>query len=177
MYILVENKNQLEIYDQHIIHERILYEELKEKFYSKKLDFQNLIIPQKIELTSPDKNLVMENIEVFRDFGFDVDEFGENEIILRSVPAFDFRDSIKNVFMDLLADLKNDIEVKDLRERIIISMSCKGAIKAGQKLDPDEIRSFIKRLHEIGKYTCPHGRPIIINIPKDDLDKMFGRKG
>ncbi len=177
MYILVENKNQLEIYDQHIIHERILYEELKEKFYSKKLDFQNLIIPQKIELTSPDKNLVMENIEVFRDFGFDVDEFGENEIILRSVPAFDFRDSIKNVFMDLLADLKNDIEVKDLRERIIISMSCKGAIKAGQKLDPDEIRSFIRRLHEIGKYTCPHGRPIIINIPKDDLDKMFGRKG
>lgn len=53
MYILVENKNQLEIYDQHIIHERILYEELKEKFYSKKLDFQNLIIPQKIELTFP----------------------------------------------------------------------------------------------------------------------------
>ena len=177
MYILVENKNQLEIYDQHIIHERILYEELKEKFYSKKLDFQNLIIPQKIELSSPDKNLVMENAEVFQDFGFDVDEFGENEIILRSVPAFDFRDSIKNVFMDLLADLKNDVEIKDLRERIIISMSCKGAIKAGQKLDPDEIRSFIKRLHEIGKYTCPHGRPIIINIPKDDLDKMFGRKG
>ena len=177
MYILVENKNQLEIYDQHIIHERILYEELKEKFYSKKLDFQNLIIPQKIELSSPDKNLVMENAEVFQDFGFDVDEFGENEIILRSVPAFDFRDSIKNVFMDLLADLKNDVEIKDLRERIIISMSCKGAIKAGQKLEPDEIRSFIKRLHEIGKYTCPHGRPIIINIPKDDLDKMFGRKG
>ena len=177
MYILVENKNQLEIYDQHIIHERILYEELKEKFYSKKLDFQNLIIPQKIELTSPDKNLVMENAEIFRDFGFDVDEFGENEIILRSVPTFDFRDSIKNVFMDLLADLKNDIEVKDLRERIIISMSCKGAIKAGQKLEPDEIRSFIKKLHEIGKYTCPHGRPIIISIPKDDLDKMFGRKG
>ena len=177
MYILVENKNQLEIYDQHIIHERILYEELKEKFYGKKLDFQNLIIPQKIELSSPDKNLVMENAEVFQDFGFDVDEFGENEIILRSVPAFDFRDSIKNVFMDLLADLKNDVEIKDLRERIIISMSCKGAIKAGQKLEPDEIRSFIKRLHEIGKYTCPHGRPIIINIPKDDLDKMFGRKG
>ena len=177
MYILVENKNQLEIYDQHIIHERILYEELKEKFYSKKLDFQNLIIPQKIELSSPDKNLVMENSDVFRDFGFDVDEFGENEIILRSVPTFDFRDSIKNVFMELLADLKNDIEIKDLRERIIISMSCKGAIKAGQKLEPDEIRSFIKKLHEIGKYTCPHGRPIIINIPKDDLDKMFGRKG
>jgi DNA mismatch repair protein MutL len=177
MYILVQNKNQLEIYDQHIIHERILYEELKEKFYSKKLDSQTLIIPQKIELTAADKNLVMENAEIFRDFGFDVDEFGENEIILRSVPTFDFRDSIKNVFMDLLADLKNDIEVKDLRERIIISMSCKGAIKAGQKLEPDEIRSFIKRLHEIGKYTCPHGRPIIINIPKDDLDKMFGRKG
>ena len=177
MYILVQNEEHLEIYDQHIIHERILYEELKEKFYNKKLDSQTLIIPQKIELSSPDKNIVMENSELFRDFGFDIDEFGENEIILRSVPTFDFRDSLKNVFMDLLADLKNDVEIKDLRERVIISMSCKGAIKAGQKLELNEMVSFVKRLHEVGKYTCPHGRPIIIKISKDELDKMFGRKG
>ena len=56
-------------------------------------------------------------------------------------------------------------------------MSCKGAIKAGQKLDLDETKTFVARLHEVGKYTCPHGRPIIINISKDELDKMFGRKG
>lgn len=63
-----------------------------------------------------------------------------------------------------------------MRERIIISMSCKGAIKAGQKLEMHEMERMVKRLHEVGKYTCPHGRPIIVNITKDDLDKMFGRK-
>lgn len=177
MYILVQNDGLLEIYDQHIIHERILYEELKDKFYNHKLESQNLLVPQKIELMPVDKNIVMDNLEIFQDFGFDIDEFGENEILLRAVPAFDFRDNITNVFMDLISDIKNDVDIKDLRERIIISMSCKGAIKAGQKLDLEEMKTFVARLHEVGKYTCPHGRPIIINISKDELDKMFGRKG
>ena len=177
MYILVQNDGLLEIYDQHIIHERILYEELKDKFYNHKLESQNLLVPQKIELMPVDKNIVLDNLEIFQDFGFDIDEFGENEILLRAVPAFDFRDNITNVFMDLISDIKNDVNIKDLRERIIISMSCKGAIKAGQKLDLEEMKTFVARLHEVGKYTCPHGRPIIINISKDELDKMFGRKG
>ena len=177
MYILVQNDGLLEIYDQHIIHERILYEELKDKFYSKKLESQPLLVPQKIELTSVDKNIVMDNIDLFHDFGFDIDEFGENELLLRAVPTFDFRDNITNIFMNLISDIKNDVDIKDLRERVIVSMSCKGAIKAGQKMDLEEMKVFVDRLHEVGKYTCPHGRPIIINISKDELDKMFGRKG
>ena len=177
MYILVQNDGLLEIYDQHIIHERILYEELKDKFYSKKLESQPLLVPQKIELTSVDKNFVIDNIDLFHDFGFDIDEFGENELLLRAVPTFDFRDNITNIFMDLISDIKNDVDIKDLRERVIVSMSCKGAIKAGQKMDLEEMKVFVDRLHEVGKYTCPHGRPIIINISKDELDKMFGRKG
>ena len=79
--------------------------------------------------------------------------------------------------MNLISDIKNDVDIKDLRERVIVSMSCKGAIKAGQKMDWEEMKVFVDRLHEVGKYTCPHGRPIIINISKDELDKMFGRKG
>ena len=177
MYILVQNDGLLEIYDQHIIHERILYEELKDKFYSKKLESQPLLVPQKIELTSVDKNIVMDNIDLFHEFGFDIDEFGENELLLRAVPTFDFRDNITNIFMNLISDIKNDVDIKDLRERVIVSMSCKGAIKAGQKMDLEEMKVFVDRLHEVGKYTCPHGRPIIINISKDELDKMFGRKG
>ena len=177
MYILVQNDGLLEIYDQHIIHERILYEELKDKFYSKKLESQPLLVPQKIELTSVDTNIVMDNIDLFHDFGFDIDEFGENELLLRAVPTFDFRDNITNIFMNLISDIKNDVDIKDLRERVIVSMSCKGAIKAGQKMDLEEMKVFVDRLHEVGKYTCPHGRPIIINISKDELDKMFGRKG
>lgn len=176
MYILVSEGETLQIYDQHIIHERILYEELKDKFYAKKMDSQQLLVPQKMEINQVDKGILLENIAVFQEFGFDIDEFSENEIIFRAVPTFDFRDTIENVFKKLLEDLKKDLEIKDLRERIIISMSCKGAIKAGQKLEMHEMERMVKRLHEVGKYTCPHGRPIIVNITKDDLDKMFGRK-
>ena len=175
-YILVRKDEELEIYDQHIIHERILYEELKEKFYNKKIESQHLLLPLKMEVTVIEKNIIFENIDVFRNFGFDIDEFSENEIVIRAVPAFDFRDSIENVFLQLLLDLKNEVEIKDLRENIIISMSCKGAIKAGQKLDISEMQNMVRRIHEVGKYTCPHGRPIIVKLSKNDLDKMFGRK-
>ena len=175
-YILVRKDEELEIYDQHIIHERILYEELKDKFYNKKIESQHLLLPLKMEVTQIEKNIIFENINIFNDFGFDIDEFSENEIVIRAVPAFDFRDSIENVFLQLLLDLKNEVEIKDLRENIIISMSCKGAVKAGQKLDMFEMQNMVRRIHEVGKYTCPHGRPIIVKLSKNDLDKMFGRK-
>ena len=175
-YILVRKNDELEIYDQHIIHERILYEELKDKFYSKKLDSQQLLIPQKIEVSAVEKSIILENQETFSEFGFDIDQFSDNEMLLRAVPAFDFREDVKNVFHKLLEDLKDENEIKDLRESIIISMSCKGAVKAGQKLDMGEMQNMVRRLHEVGKYTCPHGRPIIVKLTKNDLDKMFGRK-
>ena len=175
-YILVRKNDELEIYDQHIIHERILYEELKDKFYSKKLDSQQLLIPQKIEVSAVEKSIILENQETFSEFGFDIDQFSDNEVLLRAVPAFDFREDVKNVFHKLLEDLKDENEIKDLRENIIISMSCKGAVKAGQKLDMGEMQNMVRRLHEVGKYTCPHGRPIIVKLTKNDLDKMFGRK-
>ncbi len=175
-YILVGKNDELEIYDQHIIHERILYEELKDKFYRRKLESQQLLIPQKIEVTAVEKSIISENQEIFSEFGFDIDQFSDNEMLLRAVPVFDFREDVKNVLQKLLEDLKNENEIKDLRENIIISMSCKGAVKAGQKLDMDEMRNMVRRLHEVGKYTCPHGRPIIVKLTKNDLDKMFGRK-
>lgn len=174
-YILVRKENELEIYDQHIIHERILYEELKEKFYSKKLNSKQLLLPEKMEITEVEKNIVMDNINLFKEFGFDVDELN-NELIFRAVPDFDFRKDIKGLFLNIIEDLKKEKEITDLRENIIISMSCKGAVKAGQKLDMDEMKRMVKRLHEVGEYTCPHGRPIIVKLSKDDLDKMFGRK-
>lgn len=175
-YILVKKNDELEIYDQHIIHERILYEELKEKFYGKKIDSIQLLIPKKTEVTSIEKEIIFENIEIFNNFGFEIDEFYENEILIRAVPVFDFRESCENVFEKLLNDLKNEVEIKDLREKIIISMSCRGAVKAGQKLSFDEMQNMVRRIHEVGKYTCPHGRPIIVKLTKNDLDKMFGRR-
>ncbi|OQY09962.1 MAG: DNA mismatch repair protein MutL [Fusobacteriia bacterium 4572_132] len=176
MYVLVETKKGLEIYDQHIIHERILYEELKEKYYSKKIKVQKLLAPINIELDYTEKILVLEKIELFKEFGFEIEDFGENQILIREVPSFDWNESIKNIFNELLQNILNEKNIQDIREKIIISMSCKGAIKAGEKLEKEEIEILLKKLHKIGKYTCPHGRPIIVNLPFLELEKRFHRK-
>ena len=174
-YILVEGDEELEIYDQHIIHERLLYEELMEAYSKKELSQQTMLIPELITFTPLDKDIVLNNIEVFRSLAFDIDDIGENNIILRAYPNFTFRESIVNIIYKIIEDLKINDKVRDIRERIIISMSCRGAIKAGQKLSVDEMKNMVKRLHSVGKYTCPHGRPIITKISKYFLDKNFGR--
>lgn len=176
MYIISENKSCLEIYDQHIVHERILYEDLKEKFYSKKIQNQNLLVPIVLNVDYKQKELIFLNREIFCEFGFDIEEFGEYEIIIRKVPVFDFRESVKNVFYFLLEELSKENDIKDIREKIIISMSCKGAIKAGEVLSIEDMEEIIKKLHKIGKYTCPHGRPIIVKIPYENIEKMFKRR-
>ncbi len=172
MYILVETNEVLEIYDQHIVHERILYERLKENHYQKSISIQNLLVPIKLELSGYDMEVARDNLEVFYEFGFIVEEFGDNELLIRGIPIFDFRESIEDTFRYILENLGGE----DPREKILISMSCKNAIKAGKKLNSIEMKTLIEELHEIGKYSCPHGRPIILKIGFDEMDKKFNRK-
>ena len=176
MYILVETSGELEIYDQHVVHERILYEELKKKYYIEDVKKQFLLVPVKIELSITDIDKILENLELFESYGFEIDEFGEREIVVRAVPAVKLKESIENIILDIMEKIGETTDKDDIREKIIISMSCKGAIKAGEKLDYSEMESLIDKLHELGKYTCPHGRPIIVKIPFNDLEKRFKRK-
>lgn len=174
-FILVERDGILEIYDQHIVHERILYESLKEEYSNREVSSQQLLVPIRVLVDPRERELVFENIDSFTKFGFEIDEFGDNEILIRAVPIMNFRDSIENIFREILRNLKED-KSKDIRENIIISMSCRGAVKANEKLTQDEMEIMIEKLHEIGEYTCPHGRPIIIKITMSDLEKLFKRK-
>lgn len=174
-FILVERDGILEIYDQHIVHERILYESLKEEYSNREVSSQQLLVPIRVLVDPRERELVFENIDSFTKFGFEIDEFGDNEILIRAVPIMNFRDSIENIFREILRNLKED-KSKDIRENIIISMSCRGAVKANEKLMQDEMEIMVEKLHEIGEYTCPHGRPIIIKITMSDLEKLFKRK-
>lgn len=174
-FILVERDGILEIYDQHIVHERILYEKLKEEYYSSEVSSQQLLVPIRALVDPRERELVFENIESFNKFGFEIDEFGDNEILIRAVPIMNFRDSIENIFREILMNLREN-KSKDIRENIIISMSCRGAVKVNEKLTQDEMEIMVEKLHEIGEYTCPHGRPIIIKITMNDLEKLFKRK-
>ena len=174
-FILVERNGLLEIYDQHIIHERILYEKLKQEYYNHSMSKQNLLVPIRFELDPREKQLALENIKIFSSFGFDIDDFDKNEILLRSIPTMNLRDSYENIFREILDNISKNKDV-DIRENIIVSMSCKGAIKANHKLTLEEMYSMVAKLHEVGEYTCPHGRPIIVKMSLLDLEKLFKRK-
>ena len=174
-FILVERKGMFEIYDQHIIHERVLYEKLKQEYYNKSIPKQNLLVPLRFELDPREKQLALENTEIFSSFGFDIDDFDKNEILIRSTPIMDLRDSYENIIKEILNNLSKNKDV-DIRENIIVSMSCKGAIQANHKLKMEEMYSMVAKLHEVGEYTCPHGRPIIVKMSLTDLEKMFKRK-
>lgn len=174
-FILVERDGIFEIYDQHIVHERILYEKLKSQYYGTDVSRQQLLVPIRILVDPRERELIFEEEENFSKAGFEVDRFSDNEILIRAVPMLDFRDSIENIFRNILKNIKENRNI-DIRESILISMSCKGAIKANEKLTHEEMEKIVRELHEIGEYTCPHGRPIIVKITRDDLEKLFKRK-
>lgn len=175
-YILVERDGTLEIYDQHIVQERTLYEELKEKHYNKSIGKQSMLVPLKFSLDYEEKRIVDEHRELLDEFGFEVEDFGDREVLLRSAPVFDFRTSIENTFRYMIEMLREDTGVVDFREKILISMSCRNSIKAGEPLNHREMEILIEKLHNIGKYTCPHGRPIIVKLPLEELEKKFKRR-
>lgn len=174
-FILVERDGIFEIYDQHIVHERILYEKLKSQYYGTEVSMQQLLVPIRVMVDPRERELIFEEEENFSKAGFEVDRFSDNEILIRAVPMIDFRDSIENIFRNILKNIKENRNV-DIRESILISMSCKGAIKANERLTHEEMEKIVGELHEIGEYTCPHGRPIIVKISRDDLEKLFKRK-
>lgn len=174
-FILVERDGIFEIYDQHIVHERILYEKLKKQYYGSDVSMQQLLVPIRVMVDPRERELIFENEENFSKAGFELDKFSDNEILIRAIPVVDLRDSVENIFRNILKNIKENRNI-DIRESILISMSCRGAIKANEILTHEEMEKIVRELHEVGEYTCPHGRPIIVKVTRDDLEKLFKRK-
>lgn len=175
-FILVEENKELIIYDQHIVHERILYEKLKKQYTYHKISSQHLLVPIKVTLSFKESELFKEKSSYFENFGFEIDQFNENDFLIRSVPNFPTKDSFENIFFEVLNGLKKVKSKNEVIENMIISMSCRGAIKANEKLSIYEMEKLIKELHEIGEFTCPHGRPITFKVSLMDMEKGFKRK-
>ncbi|NME35754.1 DNA mismatch repair endonuclease MutL [Fusobacterium perfoetens] len=176
-YILIERDNNLEIYDQHIIHERILYEKYKKAYYNKEISIQHLLVPIKFKVSNKEREIVEENIEILKSFGFDIDFFEKNDILVRGIPNFKILCSVEELVKNIIEDLKNSRIKNSLLEESIIMTSCKGAIKANQKLSFEEMEILLDKLFEIEEYTCPHGRPILLKLSLKDIEKHFGRLG
>lgn len=180
-YCLIEYQDHLYMIDQHAAHEKVLYERLSRQIRENMNDHpasQN-ILPVILSLPKADAEVLSGHMDVFCSIGFEMEEAGDNDFIVRAVPASLPSLSEKDLLMDMLDMLSEDSTLpKDpvLLKNRIASMSCKAAVKAGMRLSDMEIRSLIDELLTLeDPYHCPHGRPVIIRFSRNDIDKMFKR--
>lgn len=179
-YILLEMDNEIYILDQHAAHERVLYEKVKENFYRDGgKEMQMLLLPDIVELSKRDMHIVKDNMELFEQSGFVLEEFGDTTIKITGVPSICFEMDTKDLFMDIIDgfDITNRTTKQDLEEKFIATVACKAAIKANMSLEEREIRGLLDQLLVLeNPFTCPHGRPTAIRITKLEIEKKFGRK-
>lgn len=178
-YILGQDKNNKMFYmiDQHAAHERIMYEKIKKQFISQEISTQILLNTEILELSLKDIELVKSNIDMFLDLGFDIDEFGANTIALRGVPMVFGNPNSKKLFLDILDNLDNNISSNyELRLEKIMKLACTSAIKANDNIADIEIQKLMDDLEKTeDPFTCPHGRPIIIEMSKYEIERKFRR--
>jgi len=178
-YIIAQIKTGIMIIDQHVAHERILYERALDSLNSNTPFTQQLLFPQTIELTPADMAIVKELKDYLEALGFDLRIFGKNTVILYGVPPEVKQGSEKTILQEIIELYKENSNVEpnlSARENLAKAFACKTAIKAGNKLTLEEIQVLIDQLFLTrNPYVCPHGRPIIIKISIEELDKRFGR--
>nr|MBC8175748.1 hypothetical protein [Candidatus Neomarinimicrobiota bacterium] len=177
-YVVSPIKSGLVIIDQHVAHERILYEQAMEAVDGKALASQTLLFPQKVEFPPDDFSILLELLPYLQKIGFRMKESGENRVEIEGVPSEMGWGNEKEILKDII-DYYQDHhkEYASFREAIAISFACRAAIKAGDTLSKEEMQTLVDRLFATKHpYYCPHGRPIIINLTLDELDKRFERK-
>ena len=177
MYIIAEGESEFYIIDQHAAHERVLYEKYLKDYNNAKIQSQNLLTPIILELSSIEKQLIVENIDNFAKIGYDIEDFGGNAISIRSVPVILGNPNYKELLYEIINELQNvSGNFYKSINKIIYTMACKSAIKAGDKLTNAEMNKLIDDLRWCSNpYSCPHGRPSIIKMSYYELEKKFRR--
>ncbi len=175
-YVLGQHEDTFYLIDQHAAHERIMYEYIREKYNSRDIPMQELMMPIIVELSPAEKLLYSDNSLVFQNLGFEIEWFGENTLAIRAIPIIMGEPCTGEFFSNILDSIRDTTAAASPLEKIIISMACKNAIKAGDSITPEETRELINRLMKTKQpYTCPHGRPTIITMSRYELEKKFKR--
>jgi DNA mismatch repair protein MutL len=176
-YILAQIRSGLMIIDQHVAHERILYERALKRIASQNPASQQLLFPETMELNHADVELVKEIQPLLHTLGFDLKIFSKNTIVIEGIPA-DVRPGCEhNILRNVIDEYRANMNAQiDVRDNLAKSFACKTAIKSGDPLTEEEMRTLIDQLFETEMpYVCPHGRPVVIKLGIDELDKKFGR--
>jgi DNA mismatch repair protein MutL len=179
-YIMYQLENTLMIIDQHAAHERILYEQAVDRLNSNANLSQQLLIPLYIELNPVDFEIVKSVEKGLKALGFDLEIQSKRKIKLKGIPSDVKLGHEDKILQEIIDEYKeNDVKLNlDKRDNLAKSYACKHAIKAGDKLSADEMLNLIDKLFFTQMpYVCPHGRPTMIKISMDELDKKFARTG
>ncbi len=179
-YIILELGKELYILDQHAAHERILYEKVKQNYYSDtQKDCQLMLLPDIIQLSHKEMDIAKENMEMFEKAGFMVEEFGENTIKLSGVPNICLELDTKELFLETLDEINTVARTakQEKEEKFIATVACKAAVKANMALTKEEVDQLMQQLLVLpNPFTCPHGRPTAIKMSKTDIEKKFERR-
>lgn len=175
-YIIVEQGEDAFLIDKHAAHERILFEKLKQN--QEAISSQALLTPMPCRLGADSTAILLTNRDLLTELGFEIDEFGDNTILLRQIPMDLSQEDAAEAIEEIAADLLNGRREKktNVRDELLHTVACKAAIKAGWNSDEKELRILVEQVitREDLKY-CPHGRPICVSLSKKQLEKQFKR--
>jgi DNA mismatch repair protein MutL len=178
-YLIAESDEGVIVIDQHALHERVLYEQLRERVLSGSLETQRLLVPEAVDLSPAEAAAALANQELLAELGVEVSAFGGDTVLVTSYPAMlaNFRPA--EVLHDVVARLTSEgksPERRDLVDELLHMISCKAAIKAGDRLSPEEVMALVEMRHLAqDSHHCPHGRPTALVFTREELDRQFLR--
>jgi DNA mismatch repair protein MutL len=183
-YLIISDEKGVKIIDQHAASERIQYEKLSAEWRAGKIASQRIMFPQSLELSLAEAGALKQNLSFFVKLGFEIDEFGANTFLVRQVPGLLAKVEISEIVQEILKMISDEASAKSDEDRFIVlsddilkMMSCKSAIKFGDKLAAVEAMALLDELFKLAnRYTCVHGRPCIVEFTFSELEKLFKRK-
>jgi DNA mismatch repair protein MutL len=178
-YLITENDDGVVVIDQHALHERILYEQLKDKVLDGKLETQQLLVPEPIHLSPAEAAAALDAKDLLGELGIQVEPFGGDTVLVSSYPAMlanmNPEEILRQVIDRLLAGGKQP-DRRDLLDELMHMIACKAAIKAGDRLAPEEVDALVRMRHLVqDAHHCPHGRPTALVFTREELDRRFKR--
>lgn len=179
MYIVALTPDGIAVIDQHVAHERVLYERLTVKRFSQGIPVQRLAVPLTLQMSRREALLLAEHCGHFAPAGWEIEPFGGESFVIRAIPAILANKPYAQVLRDMIDELVNQTVSRRLlvqQDHVTITNACKMAVKAGDPLNREEMQSLIEQLAETeNPYLCPHGRPIVVTVPFHELDRQFKR--
>ncbi len=180
-YIVAEGEDRVFFIDQHVAAERVLYERLVNQLKTNGIPVQGLLLPVTVEVTPQQVAILKVHEDLFKKIGFELEEFGGNTILIRAIPAPLPTRTASQTITDMLDKLPEqphtEIEIPEALDDALIMLACRSAVKAGDTLDTKEMINLIRELSEAKlPFNCPHSRPIIIEMGRDELERRFHRQ-